>query len=328
MFTGGTAPVRTAVAVYSMILNGYVPAEVLLYGEHQWGAEARVLLAAALPFARVVPSTEVLDRIGSLGGSGLVDLAKRNWYVMKACLCLLCPPEEFCAMDDDVFVLDSLGEAVDAFQRHDLVFTPDINHGGDYLAAWGPILGLTQSLGPRDLRTGTFNAGLYWMRNRSDPAQVAVAMLREDYPAEKRPWVWEQGLIATLFAQVAVFALPSQRYFFMLYDGMPGGSLEYDYAQNPCGFASVHFGAVTGPKPSDQEMLALAADILGRSARRCQLDPRHAANCGGEGARSGVHDGGRNRPPCATDATRSPLSVQGQARSLRSPLRYAVLYNW
>jgi hypothetical protein len=40
--------------------------------------------------------------------------------------------------------------------------------------------------------------------------------------------------------------------------------LGYDYAANPCGFASVHFGGLA-EKPTDSVARLLAADILGRS---------------------------------------------------------------
>ena len=66
-----------------------------------------------------------------------------------------------------------------------------------------------------------------------------------------------------LFAHNPTRPLPTQRYFYPVFDGMPGGFLDYDYARNPCGFASVHFGGVS-PKPADQAMLALAPDVLYR----------------------------------------------------------------
>jgi hypothetical protein len=81
--------------------------------------------------------------------------------------------------------------------------------------------------------------------------------------SETHPQVWEQGLIAVLFADVPTRQLPTARYFYPVWDGMPGGFLEYDYARNPCGFASVHFGGVR-PKPGDRAALALATDVLGR----------------------------------------------------------------
>ena len=267
VFTDGEAPARTVVALYSMILNGYAPAEVLLFGEHQWSAEARALFAATLPFAQVVPTSAVSARLATLGGRALGDLAQRHWYVLKACACLLYPPAAFCAMDDDVLVLDSVADALAAFQRHDLVFAADTDYGQAYLDVWGPVLGRAEPL-----PTGTFNAGLYWMRNNHDPHTIAAGLLRvgeaspgmwPDDDGALHPMDWEQGLIAVLFAHNPTHQLPSQRYFYPVFDGMPGGFLDYDYARNPCGFVSIHFGGVHA-KPADEAMLALAPDVLYR----------------------------------------------------------------
>jgi len=76
-------------------------------------------------------------------------------------------------------------------------------------------------------------------------------------------YVWEQGFIASRFAGRPSVGLPTQRYFYPLFDGLPGGMTAYDYANNPSGFASIHFG---GPidKPTDAIALALAPEILGR----------------------------------------------------------------
>jgi hypothetical protein len=258
MFVNGASATRAAIALYSFILNGYVPSEVVLFGEHQWNREARAFFAEAFPFARVVPTDEVYARIKALGGQELVDLARSYWWVMKACIMLLCPPEESCYMDDDIIVLDRMDDALEAFRGHDLVFSPDADWSGTYLDAWGSVIGA-----PPVIRSGSLCAGFCWLRNTHDPGQVARYMLAGPHPKDVANWVWEPGLIAVLFAGDPVFQLPTQRYFYPLWDGMPGGYLEYDYAQNPCGFATIHFGG-WWLKPSDQVMLQLAPDILGR----------------------------------------------------------------
>lgn len=259
IFCDGRNPARTVVAVYSMILNGYAPSGVWLFGEHQWDTNARHAFARALPFATVVPTADVIRRLDGLGGPRLTDLARRYWFVMKTFVSLLCPPEEFCLMDDDVVILDDVADALAAFQRNDLVFAPDTDHGRTYLATWGWMHG---DRGP--LRTGTFNAGLYWLRASHDPRKIAVQALRVRPGAA---FVWEQGFIANLYAHGSAQALPTQRYFYPLFDGMPGGPLGYDYGGNPCGFASVHFGGLA-EKPSDVAMRDLAPDILGRRPDR------------------------------------------------------------
>jgi hypothetical protein len=86
VFCSGNAPVRTAVGVLSMVLNGFAPAEVLLFGEYQWGPTSRRVFAEVLPFARVVPTGPVLERLGALGGDRLAGLARRSWNVMKTCV--------------------------------------------------------------------------------------------------------------------------------------------------------------------------------------------------------------------------------------------------
>jgi hypothetical protein len=267
MFTNGASPTRVIIGLYSLILNGYVPSEVLLFGEHQWSQEARDLFAAALPFARVVPTDEVCDRLEALGGQALVDLARSYWWVMKASILTLCPPEEYCHMDDDVIVLDRVDDALDAFRGHDLVFAPDTDWAGPYLEAWGVVLGA-----PPVIPTGAFNAGFFWVRNNHDPGQVTRYMLNGPHPDRVREWIWEQGLLAVLFANKAHFQLTTQRYLYPMWDGMPGGYLEYDYARNPCGFAAIHFNG-WWLKPSDQVMLQVAPDILGRICPEPALSP-------------------------------------------------------
>ena len=188
-------------------------------------------------------------------------MAREYWFVMKTCIALLMPPDACCLMDDDVFILDDVGDALGAFEQCDLVFMPDIDHSEGYVRAWGGIL---QQRGP--LRTGKFNAGLYWIQQVHDPSRVAAYAFSS--PADDNTWApdWEQGLIAMLYEHKTTYQLPSQRYFMPLYDGLPAGMRGYDYAGNPCGFASIHFGAVE--KPSDAVALQLAPELLGRRSER------------------------------------------------------------
>jgi hypothetical protein len=257
LYSNAATPIRTVVALYSMVLNGYVPARILLFGEHQWSEETRRLITSLLPFAEIVDTEQVAGCIRGYGGPELVQRAYRYWWVMKTLVSLLCPPEEFCLMDDDVFILDHTHDALAAFQEHDLVFAPDTDHSDEYGATWEPVLERRDPL-----PTGRFNAGLYWLRNRHDPHMVADYALQID-PDRKSEYAWEQGLIARLCADGSSLELPTQRYFYPLFDGLPGGLLGYDYASNPCGFSSVHFGGLR-EKPSDAVALLLAPEILGR----------------------------------------------------------------
>jgi len=58
---------------------------------------------------------------------------------MKACVGLLDGPEEFGLVDDDLFVLDPVDDALEAFGRHDLVFIPDCDHAREYHRTWGAV---------------------------------------------------------------------------------------------------------------------------------------------------------------------------------------------
>ncbi|MFC7737917.1 hypothetical protein ACFQX4_19255 [Roseomonas sp. GCM10028921] len=254
LFTDGRAPLRAVLALYSMILNGYSPSGILLFGEHQWPAGSRQIFAEALPFARVIETAALCWAIERAGGAGLSYWAMRAWWVMKACVALFTDPRECCVMDDDVVVLDRVDDALQHFATADLVYQPDLDHGERYLQAWAP-----HGIGGR-LSTGRFNAGLYWMRNGFEARDIARRMLA--LPPE-RTWhvTWEQGLIATLFAERRHVELPSGSYFYPLLDGLPGGVLGYDYRDNPCRFRSVHFGGLSA-KPGDEAAMFLARDVL------------------------------------------------------------------
>jgi hypothetical protein len=58
MYSHGRTPIRTVVSLYNMILNDYIPSEVLLFGENQWDGQARELFAATFPFANVIPTPQ------------------------------------------------------------------------------------------------------------------------------------------------------------------------------------------------------------------------------------------------------------------------------
>jgi hypothetical protein len=267
MYLSGGQPVRTIVALYSMVLNGYTPARVVLFGEHQWSREVRKLFATAFPFAEVVPTEQLLKHFAKLGGSRLSEMAQQDFFVMKPLIALVCPPEETCMMDDDVFILDRVDDALEAFERCDLVYNNDIEWGEAYLENWGSLIHGEL----RSLPTGTFNGGLFWIRHFLDPQSVAdyALSLPPDKitlwgePASRQDWLWDQGLIATLYGRRNTHQLPAQRYFYPTLDGLPGGLVGYDYARNPCGFVSIHYG-VLPEKPLDPIAFWLAPQILGR----------------------------------------------------------------
>jgi len=73
--------------------------------------------------------------------------------------------------------------------------------------------------------------------------------------------------MALEYARDTSKALLTQRYFYPFFDGLPGGMSGYDYARNPCGFASVHFGGLA-EKPSDAASRMLAPQVLSRNLVR------------------------------------------------------------
>ncbi len=260
MFTNAASPVRAILTIYSAVLNGYAPPSIHLFGDHQWTPPTRDLLQWALPFAEVHSTDSVLHELRTLGPGGLAELARHYWFVMKTCVGVLCAPREACMVDDDVVVLDSTQDALQAFQEHDLVFASDHDHAQGYLSTWRASA-LARTAVP--FATSRFNAGLYWTRPVHDATILARQMLTAR-PDPRVPFFWEQGFIALMYAAHRAFELPSQRYFYPLFDGLPGGVVDYDYAANPCRFASVHFGGLSS-KPNDGTALQLLMPILGRS---------------------------------------------------------------
>jgi len=255
MFFGGSAPARSILCLYSTILRGYRPSSIHIFGEYQWDGERRGLFEQLLPFATIAPTAAVLERIASVR-RGLEELALAHWQVMKLCIGLLCDPCEYGFQDDDIFILDSVTDALQAFERCDLVYAPDADNSIGYRGIWG---GKDQPL-----PTGNINTGLYWLRNKHEPAALAERILAVP---PHRHFLWEQGFMAVEYANDAVQSLSTQRYFYPYFDGLPGGIVGYDYGTNPSGFASVHFGGLA-EKPSDSTARMLAGQVLPAPPKR------------------------------------------------------------
>src|SRR5262249_48340907 len=137
---------------------------------------------------------------------------------------------------------------------------PDADYSAAYRATWSGAFG-----GSGSMPTGRFNGGLYWTRAVAEPEEIAL-LAGQVSPVGRSPVEWEQGLIACLYESRPVQALPAQRYFYPVFDGLPGGALGYDYRKNPCGFASIHFGGLAR-KPNEAECRLLAPEILGGVSR-------------------------------------------------------------
>jgi hypothetical protein len=243
-----------------MILNGYSPSKVFLYGGYQWKPFVKTLLAQFLPFAVPIPLNGIHEQVARTAPARLVDIAKDHWYVMKTCVSLLCEPSEFCMMDDDLFVLESVSGAQALSRDHAFVFVPENDNANLYRSIWG------EEFEGRPLtKTARVNTALCWLNMRKDRTEVAARMVRGLDKLEHK-WAWEQGFYAHLFAGDDVHELPAASWWYPFFRGLPGGMMGYDYANNPCGFTMVHFGGDVD-KPSDGEALQLMHQILGRSAR-------------------------------------------------------------
>jgi hypothetical protein len=252
-FTACFEPISAVLSIYSLVLNGYVPSEILLFGDHQWSDLQRGFLKAFLPFAHNVPTKDVITHLESLNAHQLIPMATRDWEVMKTAIALLYEPHEFCLMDDDVIILEPLDDALEAFKTHDLVYTTNMSYENGYIETWKSVFPNP----PVPLPTRNFNAGLYWLRNMKDP-HTLVSQLQQ-VPVPQITGLWEQGFIALAYADNS-FELSSQRYFIPLVDGLPGGIGGYDYGRNPCEFACLHFAGRM--KPANGVLMSLLPQIL------------------------------------------------------------------
>jgi hypothetical protein len=254
-FTSAIQPVRCALSIYSMIVNGYRPAGVQIFGDYQWNERGRRAIEALMPFGEIVPIHRVEHTLNTLNRR-LFPIARRIGMAMKTCVSLFCPPYDFCYLDDDVFILDRVSDALTRRSQCDLVYAPDRDYDAAYRAIWDPARAERYA-------TGDVNGGLYFMRNRKDIFSQITRFLKTA-PNGHQLWQWEQGFLASEFADAKTHALPAQRYFYPVYEGLPGGVLGYDWRENPCDFVSVHFGGLRC-KPTDDDALILIHDILGRN---------------------------------------------------------------
>jgi hypothetical protein len=254
VYTGGVEPVRGALAIYSMVLNGYRPAAIQVFGEYQWTPRARHVFSTLLPCADLV-DTAYVERTLDAINPALVPLARSSWGVMKICVGLFVPPYEYCLLDDDFFVLDRIDDALRLHREHAFVYVADADWGVSYRKIWCPT-------DPEAPLLGKVNTGLYLMRNTTDLVRQSERLLgtpRNGFPI----WAWEQGFFAWEFGRHRTAMLSTQRYFYPYFDGLPGGLFGYDWARNPCGFVAVHFGGPK-PKPVDDHAGGLVHAILGR----------------------------------------------------------------
>lgn len=257
VFTKGSEPVRGVLAIYSLVLNGYRPAGIQVFGDHQWDARSSRIMRELLPFADIV-SLDRVERTLDAVNPGLMALARRVWGAMKIGVGLFFPPYEYCFLDDDIFVVDRMDDALRLWDDHDFVYAPDWDHTGRYSAV--PYPRRADHPAPRVL--GTVSTGIYLLRNHGDRVAQSERLLATSSDG-RQTWEWEQGFFAWEFAYGSSAALSSQRYFVPLFDGLPGGLQGYDWRTNPCEFVCVHFGG-SAPKPGDLEAGSLFHEILGR----------------------------------------------------------------
>jgi hypothetical protein len=257
VFTHAADPARCVLSLYSLVLNGYRPAGIQIFGEYQWKDRPRKVLGALLPFAQIV-DTACVERTLAALNPRLAGLARSVWAAMKVCVGLFVPPYEYCLIDDDIFVLDRVSDALRLHDEHTFVYAADADFSRRYRQIWCPDE-------PGRPLLGRVNTGFYLIRNTGDLRQQSERLLKRPPAVPGHPvWMWEQGFFAWEFAEQATAMLPTQRYFYPVFDGLPGGLLGYDWSANPCGFTWVHFGGPK-PKPGDDHAGGLVHEILGRA---------------------------------------------------------------
>jgi hypothetical protein len=258
VFTDAADPLRCVLSIYSLVLNGYRPAGIQIFGEQQWPERSAHVMRTLLPFADIV-SLSRLERTLDALNPGLVPLTKRLWGAMKLCIGLFFPPYTYCYMDDDIIVLDRMDDALQLLDRHTLVSASDNEPVFRYTALQYPVRPeWPERPVPRNLSTG-----FYLIKNDGD--LVAQSERAVNTPTDNhQSWIWEQGFFAWEFARASTAVLPHQRYFVPLFDGLPGGIHGYDWYGNPCQFAWVHFGAMFEAKPGDDEAALWFQDVLRR----------------------------------------------------------------
>jgi hypothetical protein len=257
VYTSASAPARAAMSIYSLALNGYRPAGIQVFGDYQWDPRSARIMKLLLPFAEIVPTSQ-LDCTLARVDPRLVALAHSRWSAMKICTGLFYPPHEYCFLDDDIFVVDPVDDALRLYEEHMLVYAPD----REYLDAYRAVRHPASHTDPDRPLLANMSTGFYLIRNLGDLQAQSNRLLNTSADGH-RGCTWEQGFFAWEFAREKTAVLPTQRYFCPLFDGLPGGLRGYDWQSNPCQFAFVHFGG-PAPKPTDDDAGALVHDILGR----------------------------------------------------------------
>jgi hypothetical protein len=257
VFTNAADPVRCVLSIYSLVLNGYRPAGIQVFGDYQWNARSTRVMRTLLPFADIVSLSRV-ERALDAVNPGLTPLVRQLWGAMKACIGLFFPPYAYCYLDDDVFVLDRMDDALQLWERHTIVYASDNEQTFRYSTLRYP----TRSDQPEQPVPWNLSTGFYLLRNDGDLAAQSQRLVNTPVD-DHHSWFWEQGFFAWEFAGSSAAVLPAPRYFVPRFDGLPGGLHGYDWYGNPCDFACVHFGALVW-KPGDEEAGILFHDILGR----------------------------------------------------------------
>jgi SAM-dependent methyltransferase len=280
VYCDGNSPVRAAIAIYSLILNGYGPEKVALFGEHRWSEETKAFLQASLSFAEF-PATESLrSAVRRAGGETLEGMIGGNDFGLRAAMALFVSNEEMCILEDDVVVLDGLDEGVNRLRTHDLVFAPAIDKGRQFRKRWPTARKL-----PRPLATADFGGGLYWLRPVTHPGLIAQQILRLSMPSGGNPdRDWLNGLIALAYARHDIWKLPEQLHIntASALEATPKQLvqlrqtiLSYDFQRNPSRLGSVCLAPPLQPL-SDGEALAVAPFLFVRSgSRRTELTTHH-----------------------------------------------------
>jgi hypothetical protein len=304
VYSDGTSPVRTAIAIYSLVLNGYAPHSVKVFGEHRWSEGTKAFFQASLPFAEIPATEELRSAIRRAGDKALERMIAENDFGLRAAMALFVSNDEMCILEDDVVIIDGLDEGVNRLRTHDLVYAPANDKGRQFRMRWPTVRKL-----PTALIAADFGGGLYWLRPTSHPALIAEYILQLAVPSGGEPDSdWLNGLIALSYARYDVWKLPEHLHTNAA--TVSGDTheqqaqlreklLSYDYQHNPMRLCSICLDSPLRPL-SDREALALVPSLFARSATRLAESPTRSLTLQAAKPRLKV---GRSRfePPSSKD---------------------------
>lgn len=275
--TDGLMPNRLALAVYSLILNGFAPSAVEIYGEHRWPELQRQRINELLPFARIVPTTQFRQRVRDSAGPTL-DRPLDEDVVFDTAVLLLGGGPEACCITDDLVVLEPLTGALKQFRGADLVGCTTTTPAD--LQPWIDLLDFDEPSAAAHL---AFD--LFFRRATADPADLLLDLVSltpyeaqeaANDPARMDISTWQRSAIAFCFSDAAIASLPTGTLPDPA-DTPPGGPFGYDLTTNPDRRIALRFGRTNSLIACDVLIPAVADAVLHRHIVRAEPDRKPSA---------------------------------------------------